>query len=178
MDLTHIDGIGVEAATTILDEVGPDLSRFPTEHHFVSWPKLCPRRPISGGKPLSKRGRKGTGANRIAAVLRMAATSLRRSQAALGAYYRRISRTKDGGIAVFATARKLACYVYRMLRFDRPYVDVGQAPTKSSSANDGSRRSTPPLPSSDSGLSRSPTTPPRPPRQGSFRLGEGKALPS
>lgn len=127
VDLTRIDGISVEAATTILDEVGPDLSRFPDEHHFVSWLKLCPRRPVSGGKQLSKRGRKGTGANRIAGILRMAAVSLCRSKTALGAYYRRVAHTKDGGVAVFATARKLACYVYRLLRFGQPYVDVGQA---------------------------------------------------
>lgn len=127
VDLTRIDGISVEAATTILDEVGPDLNRFPTEHHFVSWLKLCPRRPVSGGKQLSKRGRKGTGANRIAGILRMAALSLSRSKSALGAYYRRVARHKDGSVAVFATARKLACYVYRLLRLGQPYVDIGQA---------------------------------------------------
>lgn len=126
VDLTRIDGIGVDAATLILDEVGPDLSCFPSEHHFVSWLKLCPRRPISAGKPLSKRHRKGTGANRVAAILRMAATTLSRSKTALGAYYRRVARHKDGGVAVFATARKLACYVYRLLRFGQPYVDIGQ----------------------------------------------------
>ena len=127
VDLTRIDGISVEAASTILDEVGRDLSRFPTEHHFVSWLKLCPRRPFSGGKPLSKSGRKGTGANRISGILRMAAVSLSRSRSALGAYYRRVARHKDGGIAVFATARRLACYVYRLLRFGQPFVDIGQA---------------------------------------------------
>lgn len=127
VDLTRIDGISVEAATTILDEVGPDLSRFPSEHHFVSWLKLCPRRAVSGGKPLSKKQRKGTGANRITAVLRMAATSLSRSKTALGAYFRRVAHHKDGSVAVFATARKLACHVYRLLRFGLSYVDIGQA---------------------------------------------------
>ncbi|PKN55218.1 MAG: hypothetical protein CVU56_22320 [Deltaproteobacteria bacterium HGW-Deltaproteobacteria-14] len=106
VDLTRIDGISTEAATTILDEVGPDLSRFPTEHHFVSLLKLCPRRAVSGGKQLSKRGRKGTGANRIAGILRMAAVSLGRSKSGLGANFRRVARHKDGGVAVFATARK------------------------------------------------------------------------
>ena len=56
----------------------------------------------------------------------MAALSLSRSKSALGAYYRRISRTKDGAVAIFATARKLATYIYRMLRYGHEYVDIGE----------------------------------------------------
>ena len=57
----------------------------------------------------------------------MAALSVRHGQTALGAYYRMMSRRKDGGIAVFATARKLATLVYRLLRLRRAYVDEGAA---------------------------------------------------
>ena len=57
----------------------------------------------------------------------MAALSLRRSQTALGAYYRRIAQRAGADVAVFATARKLAQYVYRLLRWGQPYVDVGAA---------------------------------------------------
>ncbi len=55
----------------------------------------------------------------------MAAQSLRNSQTALGAYYRAISRRIGGDVAVFATARKLATYIYRLLRWGQPYVDQG-----------------------------------------------------
>jgi len=55
VDLLRIDGIGSSAAQTIINEVGMDLSAFPTEKHFVSWLRLSPRTPISGGKPLKKR---------------------------------------------------------------------------------------------------------------------------
>jgi transposase len=125
VDLTRIDGIRVDAASVILTEIGPDLSAFPSEHHFVSWLRLCPRIPISGGKPLKKR-RNGLGANRVAGVLRMAATSLQRSRTALGAAFRRIARHNDAAVAVFATARRLAQLVYRMLRYGQDYVDVGE----------------------------------------------------
>jgi transposase len=50
-DLTRIDGIRATAAQTVLTEVGPDVTGFPSENHFVSWLRLCPRTPISGGKP-------------------------------------------------------------------------------------------------------------------------------
>ena len=125
LDLTRIDGIRIGAAKIILTEVGPNLSAFPSEHHFVSWLRLCPRTPISGGKPLKKRPN-GLGANRIAGVLRMAASSLQRTKTALGAAFRRIARHKGANVAVFAIARKLAQLAYRMLRYGHDYVDVGE----------------------------------------------------
>jgi len=125
VDLTRIDGIGAGAAQVILTEVGCDLSAFPSEADFVSWIRLCPRVPISGGKPIKKR-RNGLGANRIAGVLRMAAASLGRSKTALGASFRRVARRKGAAVAVFDTARRLAKLVYRMLRFGQDYVDIGE----------------------------------------------------
>jgi transposase len=125
VDLTRVDGISAGAAQVVLTEVGPQLAAFPSEDHFVSWLRLCPRTPISGGKPLKKR-RNGLGANRIAGVLRMAATSLQRSKTALGASFRRLARHKGGAVAVFANARQLARLIYRMLRYGHDYVDIGE----------------------------------------------------
>ena len=123
VDLTHIDGINAGAAQAILTDVGLDLSAFPTEKHFGSSLRLSPRTPKSGGKSLST---KGLGASRVAAVLRMGAVSLQRSRTALGAAFRRTARQKGHSIAVFALARKLAVLVYRMLRYGRDYVDIGE----------------------------------------------------
>ena len=55
----------------------------------------------------------------------MAALSLRNSETALGAFYRRIARRIGGDVAVFATARKLATLIYRLLRWGQQYVDEG-----------------------------------------------------
>lgn len=124
VDLTRIDGIAAPAAQTILSEIGLDLSGFPNEKHFVSWTTLSPKTAFSAGKPLYKR-RQGTGSTRVGNVLRMAALSLRRSPSALGAYFRRIALRKGAATAVFATARKLAQLIYRMLRYGQDYADEG-----------------------------------------------------
>ena len=124
VDVTQIDGIGVETVEVVLSEYGPDLSRFPTEKQFVSHATLAPRVPKSGGKPL-KRKKRTSASTRVAASLRMAALALRHSPTALGAYYRRLARRVGGDVAVFATARKLATLIYRLLRWGQPYVDEG-----------------------------------------------------
>jgi transposase len=49
-DLTQIDGVDVMTATTILSEVGWDMSKWKTENHFVSGLRLCPDNKISGAK--------------------------------------------------------------------------------------------------------------------------------
>ena len=126
VDLTTIDGIGVETVEVIMSEYGTEMSKFPTEGEFVKHLGLAPHRPVSGGKVLKNKRKKQKG-TRTAEVLRNAASSLKHSRSALGAYYRRIARRKDSGVAVFATARKLGELVYRMLRYGQQYVDVGQA---------------------------------------------------
>lgn len=124
-DLTTIDGIGVETAETIITEYGTDLSKFPNERKFVRHIQLAPHTPVSGGKPIKKSRRKTKG-TRTAEALRHAAIAVRDSKSAMGGYYRRISRRLGASVAVFATARKLATCVYRMLRWGQEYVDIGQ----------------------------------------------------
>lgn len=126
VDITHIDAVGVETVEVVLSEYGADLSRFPTEKQFVSHLTLAPRVARSGGKPLPKKKR-NSASTRVAGALRMAVLSLRHSQTALGAYYRRIARRIGADVAVFATARKVATIIYRLLRWGQPYVDEGVA---------------------------------------------------
>ena len=126
VDITQIDAIGVETVEVVLSEYGPDLSRFPTEKQFVRHATLAPNVAKSGGKPVKKKKR-NSASTRVAAALRMAALSLRHSQTALGAYYRSIAQRIGGDVAVFATARKLATLIYRLLRWGQPYLDEGAA---------------------------------------------------
>lgn len=123
VDPTTIDGISCETAALLLSELGLDLSAFPDEAHFVSYLRLAPRLARSGTRTL--RPKLLNTSSRVSQALRMSAVTLRHSQTALGAYFRRISRLKGASVAVFATARKIAQLVYRLLRYGQDYVDVG-----------------------------------------------------
>jgi transposase len=85
-DLTQIDGVDVRTAMTILSEVEWDMSKWKTEHHFVSWLRLCPDNKSSGDKIIGK-GRLPSN-NRAPSALRMAASALRVSNTYLGAQFR------------------------------------------------------------------------------------------
>jgi transposase len=120
VDLTEIEGIEVGTALVILAELGVDVSRFPTEKHFASWLGLCPRVHESNKTQKKKGPRKGK--NRVAIALRMAAQALGPTQSPLALFYRRIKSRIGGKGAITATAHKLACLVYRMLKYGREYV--------------------------------------------------------
>ena len=89
--------------------------------HFTSWLSLAPHNKISGGKVLSSRTRRS--GNRAAALLRLAAVTVGRTDTALGAFYRRLSARV--GKAVTATARKIAVLFYNALRHGMDYADPG-----------------------------------------------------
>src|SRR6516165_3127896 len=124
-DLTQIDSIDVMTAATVISEAGYDMSKWETENHFVSWLRLCPDNRISGNKVIGK-GRLPTN-NPISIALKMAASTLRRSNTYLGAQFRRLRTRLGAPIAIKAMAAKLARLVYRMLRYSMKYVDQGAA---------------------------------------------------
>ena len=119
VDLTQVPGINVLTAQTLLAEIGPDVSRFPSGSEFASWLGLCSDNRISGGKILSVRTRKVK--NRAATALRMAALSLHRSQSFLGHFYRRMRAKLGAPKAITATAHKLARILYHMVTTGHAY---------------------------------------------------------
>jgi transposase len=123
VDLTAIEGVGVQTAQVILSEIGTDMGRWRSEKHFASWLGLCPDNRISGGKVLSRRTRRVI--NPVADALRMAATTLERSQTALGAFYRRMKGRLGPAAGITATAHKLARLIYSLLKHGEPYVRQG-----------------------------------------------------
>ena len=120
VDLTMIEGIDVGTVLAIAAEIGPDVSRFPSEKHFASWLRLSPPQNQSNKTNKRRDHRKST--SRVTIALRLAARSVGKTKTPLGMFYRRI-RSRIGGLgAVKATAHKLACLVYRMLKYGQDYV--------------------------------------------------------
>jgi hypothetical protein len=100
------------------------MTRFPKMANFTSWMGLCPGTKITGGKVMS--GKTKRCANRAAQALRLAAASLRTSESALGAYFRRMCARMDKPKAIAAAAHKLARLIYTMLTKGEAYTDQGQ----------------------------------------------------
>jgi transposase len=123
VDLTQIDGIGPYLALKLVSECGSDLAAWPSAQHFTSWLGLAPHNKISGGKVLSSRTRRS--GSRVAALLRLAAGAVGRTQTALGAFYRRLAARVGKVKAITATARKIAVLVYNTLRHGIAYADPG-----------------------------------------------------
>lgn len=123
VDLSQIDGIGPYQALRLTSEIGTDMSRWPTAHHFTAWLTLAPQNKVSGGRLLSSTTR--SSANRAKGMFRMIAMSVVRTDTALGAFYRRLSSRIGKAKAITATARKVAILVYRMLKGEITYQDPG-----------------------------------------------------
>jgi len=123
VDLTQVHGLGPYLALKLVGECGTTLSAWPSAKHFTSWLCLAPGNKISGGKVLSSRTRR-TG-NRAAALLRLAAVTVGRTDTALGAFYRRLSGRVGKAKAVTATARKVAVLFYNTLRHGMSYAAPG-----------------------------------------------------
>lgn len=123
VDLTQIHGIGPSLAMKLVSECGTDMSRWPSSKHFTSWLCLSPANKVSGGKLLSSQTRRS--ANKAAAMLRLAAVTVGKTDTALGAFYRRLSGRIGKAKAVTATARKIAVLFYNALRYGIQYADPG-----------------------------------------------------
>jgi transposase len=124
-DFTTLDGFDVLTVQTIISEIGLDATKWPTEKHFSSWLGLCPNNKITGGRVKDTRSKKVV--NRAACAFRMAAQAAGKSHTALGGYYRRMKNRLGPSKANTATAHKLACIIYRTLKYGNQYVDPGIA---------------------------------------------------
>jgi transposase len=119
VNLMAIPGLNLLSVLMLLGEIGTDMSRWRSARAFCSWLGLSPGTKISGGKVLSRRTRKVV--NRASTILRMAAVVAGRTDTWIGRFYRRIRARKGAPKAVTATARKLACLVYHLLKYREEY---------------------------------------------------------
>lgn len=124
VDAFRIDGVSVMTIQTVVAELGTELQKsWPTEQHFTSWLGLTPKRDVSGGKVI--RHARDKSSNRVAGILRLAASSLLRSDSYLGARYRGLRTRLGSPKAIKAMARYLACIIYRLFTKGQEWVDRG-----------------------------------------------------
>ena len=107
----------------MIAECGDDLSALAERKALYLLACLAPSNKISGGKVLSSRTRRS--GSRSAALLRLAAVTIGRTDTALGAFYRRLSARIGKIKAITASARKIAVLFYNALRHGMDYVDPG-----------------------------------------------------
>ena len=119
VNLTTIPGLNVLAILTLVSEIGTNMTKWRNEKAFVSWLGLSPNNKISGQRVLSSRTRKVV--NRAATILRLAAMILGKTNTPLGSFYRRKRAQLGAPKAITATARKLGCLIYRLIKNGQDY---------------------------------------------------------
>jgi transposase len=122
VDLTQVVGLNVLSVLIILSEIGLDMSRWRHAKAFCSWLGLCPGNKISGGKVLDSRTVHVV--NRVSILLRTLAASIGKTDTWLGIFHRRMKARLGPAGANTATARKLACLIYHLLKYKEDYIDV------------------------------------------------------
>jgi hypothetical protein len=121
-DATKLSGITDYTWFQLYSEIGADLTKWASEKHFTSWLGISPGQKDSGKK--KKNVRKGR--PKAGQIFRQIAQSLLNSKKiALGAFGRRIRARKGPGIAIKATARKLAVQYWRLMVKGQDFVEKG-----------------------------------------------------
>lgn len=122
--LKTIPGVSELSAQTILAEIGTDMSRFPTQHHLISWAGLCPKNDESAGKRRSTRMRKGAPWLKTT-LIQCAWAAVRKKGSYLQAQFHRLRSRLGAKKAVGAVAASILTAVYHMLNNGTLYQDRG-----------------------------------------------------
>jgi transposase len=122
--LCTVPGVRPLSATSILSEIGGDMSRFPTAGHLVAWAGLCPGQNESAGKRKSTRLRKG--AQWLKTMLVQCAWAAKRKK---DSYYRaqffRLQSRRGPQKAICAVAASVLTALYHILKDSTEHPDLG-----------------------------------------------------
>jgi transposase len=123
--LDTIPGVDKRAAEMLLAEIGPDMSRFPTEHHLAPWGGTCPGQRESGGKKHSAATRKGS--KWLRGTLTECAKGIVRTKGTHpSARYHRIKSRRGHAKATIATGHKTLTAAHHVPHRGVPYHELGE----------------------------------------------------
>jgi transposase len=112
IDATQLPGITDYTWLQLYTETGDDLTKWATEKHFTSWLGLAPGQHKSGKMRKNKNKKYRPKAGQI--FRQISQTLIESKKIALGAFGRRLKSKRGPGIAIKATARKLAELYWRL----------------------------------------------------------------
>jgi transposase len=122
--LSTMPGISVLSATTILSEIGTDMSRFATAGHLVAWAGLCPGQNESAGKRKSSRLRKGAPWLKTMLV-QCAWSAVKKKDSYYKAQFNRLKSRCGPKKAICAVASSMLTAIYHMLKNGDEHHDLG-----------------------------------------------------
>ena len=122
--LCSIPGVSILSATTILAEIGTDMSRFPTAGHLLAWAGMCPGQNESAGKRKSSRLRKGAPWLKTMLV-QCAWAASRKKDSYYKAQFNRLRSRRGPKKAICAVAASMLTAIYHMLKDGTFHQDLG-----------------------------------------------------
>ncbi len=122
--IVQIPGLQRLTVSTILAEIGDDMSRFPSSRHISSWAGVAPGNKQTGGKRMQAPTTKGN--THLRAALAEAVWALSHTKDNyLSAQYHRLARRIGKKKAIVAVSHSLLVIIYHMLRDQTDYRDLG-----------------------------------------------------
>jgi transposase len=118
--LCSIPGIDVTAASSIIAEIGTNMSSFPTSQHICSWAGLSPGNNESAGKRKSCHIGKGNPYLK-SMLCEVGWVIVGKRNTYLANWYWRIKSQKGAKRATVAVARKILVLIFTMLKSCVPY---------------------------------------------------------
>ena len=122
--LMTIPGIKERAATSLIAEIGVDMTKFQTAAHLASWSGLKPRNDVSNGKFKSRRITHGNVYLRKTIIeCAWGASRTKDCFFCRFSYHQTVVRKKNKMKVLVAVARKLLIAVWYVLHDEKDYVD-------------------------------------------------------
>lgn len=119
--LQTIPGVSSKIATSIIAEIGTDMSQFPSHANLASWAGVCPGNNESAGKKYSSKTTHGNKYLKTTLVEAAWAASRSKTNPVLAIKHKSIAKRRGKKKATMAIGHKLLIAAYHVMRDMEPY---------------------------------------------------------